>query len=555
MSLQRYEKRPCGYSRCSNRFDVVVGRRGRRREYCQASCRVAAWNLRKRTHEPQPVKVKVPKDPFSALCSWAKDTLRIPPGHPLSGQPMSIPRFAKPFLKDALDPSKSECALVLGRKNAKSAICAVILLGFLVGPVRAHGWRAGICSISKAKSRELRDQVEDIAKASGLSEDILFRRSPYPGSIESSTGKVEILSSEGGGGHSSSFDLSIIDETGLLKEKDRGLVNSMRSATSAKDGKVLHLSIYGDSPFIPELIGMRHEPFISVHVHQADEGARLDDPKQWKKANPGLGTIKSISYMEKAARRAMLTPSDEAHFLAQDMNRPGSPDRMMLCSPSDWERCRVPVLPPRSGPCRMGVDLGGSSAMTCAVLWFPDTGRMETYGALPGVPSIKHRQRKDQSRYDLMCRSGELQVYAGHRTVPVDKFLRYMADVVKGENLVSIGSDRYRDAETRQFVDQSGLPWLRKWLWRGTGASATADGSHDIRSFQRAVLNQEIKHDGGLMMSSAISNSSLRFRNNNPALERSGPGRVDALQAGVIAVGTSTVKVARSSWRYRGRVG
>ena len=345
---------------------------------------------------------------------------------------MSIPRFAKPFLKDALDPSKAECALVLGRKNAKSAICAVILLGFLVGPVRAHGWRSGICSISKSKSRELRDQCEDIAKASGLSEELLFRRSPYPGSIESSTGKVEILSAEGGGGHSSSFDLSIIDETGLLKEQDRGLINSMRSATSAKDGKVLHLSIYGDSPFIPELIGMRHEPFISVHLHQADEGARLDDPKQWRKANPGLGSIKSVTYMERAARRAMLSPSDEAHFLAQDMNRPGSPG-----SDDDLFAFRLGTL---SCPCSSSsfgslLHGGGPGGQLCYDLrhlvvsgkWPPGVAWSLAWGSGIETSSAK---RPDPLRLD-----GEERRVAGLRRTSnrsVDKFLRYMADVVKG---------------------------------------------------------------------------------------------------------------------------
>ena len=546
----------CFWPPCGNR--VIRKRTGRPRLYCSASCRVQAAQARRkaaREVRKTPHIYPVPTDPVRAICTWAKRVLRVPPGHHLAGAPMVVPPFARAFLEDALAPGIFEAAMVVARKNSKSACVAVLVLAHMVGPLRSPGFRAGVISVSKGKARELLDQAEAIATASGLASSLRFKRSPSPEILAPETGgKVEVLAAEGGGGNASSFDLAIADELGLFKERDRPLVNSMRASTSAKGGKFLSISIQGDGPFVPEILQMRDEPHVAVHVHRAPKGCGLHDRKAWKAANPTLGSIKSLEYMEAAARRAVLTPADESDFRAMDLNQPGSPTREMICSPTDWEACRVPVLPDRAGPCYVGVDVGGSRAMTNAVSYWPDTGRMECFGALPGVPSLKHRQRKDQSRYDLMLRDGELKVYPGERLVPVGEFLRWVADSLQGERIMALGSDRYRDAETKQFVDDSGLPWLRKWRWRGTGASATADGSHDVRSFQRGVLNRKIKHAGGLMMTSAISNSSLRFRNNNPALERSGPGRVDCLQAGVIAAGISQVTPKRSSWRYRGRV-
>ena len=91
-------------------------------------------------------------------------------------------------------------------ENAKSAICAVLALGYLVGPLRRPGWRGAVASLSKEKAAELRNQIESIALASNL-EGLRFRRAPYPGRVESETGALEILSSDRGAGHSSSFDL------------------------------------------------------------------------------------------------------------------------------------------------------------------------------------------------------------------------------------------------------------------------------------------------------------------------------------------------------------
>ena len=162
---------------------------------------------------------------------------------------MALPPFGRWFLHDVLKPETREALLCLARKNAKSAIVVALLcLGLsLVGPLAGKGgWRAGIaCSVNKAKARESWSaQIEQIAEASGLADKLKFRRSPWPGSISSPAGTVEILAGDSGmGGHSASLDLAIVDELGLMSERDRELVASMRACYfSAKDGK-LHSSV------------------------------------------------------------------------------------------------------------------------------------------------------------------------------------------------------------------------------------------------------------------------------------------------------------------------
>ena len=131
---------------------------------------------------------------------------------------MALPEFAVDFLRASWGAHES--ALTMGRKNAKSAICAVLALGHLVGPLRTDGWRGAVASVSKEKASELRNQVALIAEASDL--DVVIRQAPYPGKIISSTGTLETLASERTAGHSSSsFDLVVVDETGLMPERSR----------------------------------------------------------------------------------------------------------------------------------------------------------------------------------------------------------------------------------------------------------------------------------------------------------------------------------------------
>ena len=254
------------------------------------------------------------------LAEWAAATLIVPPGHPLAGQPMALPDFAVDFLQDAW--CAHESALTMGRKNAKSAICAVLALGHLVGPLRTPGWRGAVASINKEKAGELRNQVAAIAEASGL--EVTVRRSPYPGAIISSTGSLETLSADRTAGHASSFDLIVIDETGLMPERARELLAGLRSSISAKAGRIIHISVRGDSPLFAEVLD---NPATVAHVFAAPDGCAIDDEAAWAAANPGLGTIKQRAYMRAEVERIRGAPTDEPSFRAFDLNEALSPTR------------------------------------------------------------------------------------------------------------------------------------------------------------------------------------------------------------------------------------
>ena len=62
--------------------------RRRKREAREAASREAA-----------PVTRAPLADPVGALAAWARETLIVPPGHPLAGEPMALPPFAEDFLR------------------------------------------------------------------------------------------------------------------------------------------------------------------------------------------------------------------------------------------------------------------------------------------------------------------------------------------------------------------------------------------------------------------------------------------------------------------------
>ena len=440
-----------------------------------------------------------------------------------------------PFAVDWLRSSWNahESALSTARKNAKSAIAAVLALGYLVGPLRRPGWRGAIASISKEKAGELRRQVREIAEASGL--DVRIRRSPYPGVIESSTGSLDTLSADRTAGHSSGYDLVIVDETGMLPERARDLLAGLRSSVSARNGTIRHISIKGDSPLFREVLD---NPAVPSSVYAAPDECAIDDESAWRAANPGLGTIKSISYMRSSVERVKGVPSDEPSFRALDLNLEISPTKEMICTPDDLRSCFADSIDCR-GPAYIGIDVGEAGSGTAACAYWPATGALRTWFGFGSVPALRDRAKRDGADYPAMERRGELRTYPG-RVVPVKAFIADLLVDLAGAKVRGAFADAYKVAELRDCLPSWPLTVVRS----GTGP----DGSAAVRAFQSAVLTNKLALRANLSLSSAIKESTLRRDGNgNPAIDSArSRGRIDVLSAAVLAVGAGSKPRPRS---------
>ena len=138
-----------------------------------------------------------------------------------------------------------------------------------------------------------------------------FPKSPAPGRIVSRWGTAEILSAQDYEGHASGFDLVLLDEPGLLPERYRALIAGLKSSLTAKRGRMICLSIVGDSPFTQEAIALKGHEGVAVHHYAGDEGCAIDDPAQLRKANPGIESgILHLDDLVRDARLAKKIPGE-----------------------------------------------------------------------------------------------------------------------------------------------------------------------------------------------------------------------------------------------------
>ena len=258
--------------------------------------------------------------------------------------------------------------------------------------------------------------------------------------------------------------------------------------------------------------------------------------------------------MAAEATRVTATPTDLATFLAFDLNLPQSPTRETICSVADLSACYVDELPPRAGPCYIGLDLGGAAALTGAFAIWPSTGRCEGWLGCGDVPDLITRGRRDGARYDLMADRSELRTYEG-RVTPVDRFIADVAADLEGQPVAGIAGDSYKDAECKDALQRAGVRWPYEFRRVGSGKQ----GSADVRAFQRLILNSKLRLRESLALASAVGNSAIRRDGNgNPALDKAtGKGRIDLLSAAIIAAGLSEYefdRVRKPRARYRGKV-
>ena len=186
----------------------------------------------------------------------------------------------------------------------------------------------------------------------------------------------------GTAGHASGYDLVVVDEVGLFPVRSRELLAGLRSSVSARNGKIRHISIRGDSILFREIL---ENPSVVSHVYAAPAECKIDDEAAWRAANPGLGTIKAVDYMraEVVARGVAYRPSDEPSPSGRyDLNQAQSRRRGKWCARRGILRRVSLTWRSIAGQCYVGLDIGEASSGTAAVAFWPQTGALRTWLAL-----------------------------------------------------------------------------------------------------------------------------------------------------------------------------
>lgn len=255
-----------------------------------------------------------PKSRGERVIAFIEHYCKVPSGKSV-GVDFHLDDFQKKFILEVYDnPHGTRRGyLSIGRKNGKTALIACILLAHLVGPEAKKNSQI----ISGAMSREQAAIVYDLAsKIVALSPKlrVIVREVPSSKKLCGLPMNTEYraISAEGKTAHGLSPILAILDELGQVRGPSSEFVDAITTSQGAHDSPLL-LAISTQAPNDNDLFSIwlddakaSEDSNIVCHLYEATKDCDLEDPAEWKKANPALGTFRSMDDVIEQAARAKL---------------------------------------------------------------------------------------------------------------------------------------------------------------------------------------------------------------------------------------------------------
>lgn len=474
------------------------------------------------------------------------ESLRIPEG-PKAGQPLRLAEYQRQFVRGAMADDVMVGVLSIGRGNAKTALAAGIALGALMGVWDDQPRREVILAArNRDQARIAFGFMAGFLEGLGEDEQALFtvRRGSrleieYP---ERNGGLARVIAADGRSALGGAPTLAILDERAAWEgAKGDSLENAILSGLGKRNGRALIISTSApdDANTFSRWLD-EPPPGTYVQEHRPPFGLPADDLDSLLIANPGAaeGIGATPEWLVAQARRA-IARGGSALSSFRNLNRNervSTEDRSVLITVDEWLSAEVAPddLPPREGPCVLGVDLGGSRSMSAAAFYWPETGRLEALGTFPSAPALLDRGQADgvSDRYTQMHDRGELTVM-GEATVPFGPWLADVARRIDGLP-VCIAGDRFRHAEFAEAMDKAGLARV-PFVWRGFGWK---DGAEDIERFRRALFDGRVRVAPSLLLRSAFADAITLIdpAGNHKLAKARSLGRIDAAAAAVLAV-------------------
>lgn len=493
--------------------------------------------------------------------------LRIPEGKK-AGKPLKLADFQRKFVKGTFAKNVMVGVLSIGRGNAKTALSAGLALAELVGALQDQPQPKREIILAARNRDQARIAFNFVLGfIAGLPDAdqglfIIRRGSKLEVEFEGNGGGlIRVIAADGKSVLGGAPTLAILDERAAWeREKGDNLENAILSGLGKRDGRALIISTSApdDANTFSRWLD-EPPPGTYVQEHRPSFGLPADDLDSLLIANPGAaeGIGATPDWLVSQARRA-IARGGSALSSFRNLNRNervSTEDRSVLVTVDEWISAEVSPeeLPARSGPCILGVDLGGSRSMSAAAFYWPETGRLEALGTFAASPSLADRGASDgvSDRYVQMQERGELSVM-GEATVPPGQWLAQIVRHLDGAEVACIVGDRFRHAEFVEAMQAAGLARV-PFIWRGFGWK---DGSEDIERFRRALFDGEVKVAPSMLLRFAFADAITLVdpAGNHKLAKARSLGRIDAAAATVLAVAqgarmrAAPVRKARATW-------
>lgn len=497
--------------------------------------------------------------PSQRVAEFIEQHCRVPEGKDV-GKPLVLRDFQREALELAYDSPTRRVIDSKGRKNAKSAQAALLLLTHLSGPMRVPNSQL----YSTAQSRDQAALVFNLAVKmirmdSDLSDWIRIKDTVKE-LVDVEAGTVyKALSAD----HATAYGLSPIfaihDELGQVRGPRSDLYDAIETAMGAHEQPmswIISTQAPSDGDLLSILIDdaiAGGDPLTKLILKCADKDDDPYDEATWYKANPALGDFLSLKNMRELADTARRMPAFAASFLNLNLNMRVAAENHFL-SPEVWKLNGDEPLPGALEDATAvygGLDLSAKHDLTALVLVAEsEDGKYDVFSYFWAPRNgIAERAKRDRVPYDLWERQGFLEATPGSSVdyAFVAARLKRLADRC---NLRAVAYDRWRIDDLKRELDEAGCKVELVEFGQGYKDMAPA-----LDALTEEALDGRLRHGNHPVLTFCASNSVVvQDPAGNKKLDKAkSSGRIDGMVALAMALRTAKQGFAPTNSVYETR--
>jgi phage terminase large subunit-like protein len=475
----------------------------------------------------------------SRNAAWLETHCRIPEGR-FVGKPLKLTKEQKKWLVRIYDSPTRMFILSMARKNAKTALAAMLLLLHLCGPEA----KANSQLFSAAQSRDQASILFALAAkmvrmSNDLQQYVVVRDTAKQLFCPSLGTLYRALSADASTAYGLSPAFCVHDELGQVQGPRSELYEALETAAAAQDDPI-SIVISTQAPTDADLLSVLiddaltgADPRIKVELYSAPMDEDPFSESTIRAANPHFDVFMNQEEVLRQASDAKRMPSREASYRNLILNQRVESKNPFISRGVWLENGGAPAE--MSGPVYGGLDLSSVSDLTALVLVSQDGDVRPTFW-LPGE-GLAEKSRTDRVPYDIWAKEGLLQTTPG-RAIEYEFIAEYLRGVFDAFDIRAIAFDRYNIKFLRPWLEKVGFTEeeLAKFVEFGQGFVSMSPA---IRELEARLLAKKLKHGDHPVLTMCAANATTVSdpAGNRKFIKQKTTGRIDGMVALAMAVG------------------
>jgi phage terminase large subunit-like protein len=497
-----------------------------------------------------------PRDKVSGadVCAFI-ETLYIPEGM-FVGRPLRLLPWQRAFIESIYDNPHGTRRAILStaRKNAKTSLCAALLLAHLCGPPARNKPNSQL--FSAAQSRDQAGLTFALAcKMVRMHPDfrrlITIKETAKELICNELGTKYKALSAEASTAFGLSPSLVIHDELGQCRGPRSSLYEALETATGAQAEPlsiIISTQARTDGDLLSILIDdalAGHDPRTIVKLYTA--AAELDpfSEETIRLANPAFGDFMNRQEVLQMAADARRMPAREVEFRNLILNQRIEVNNPFV-SPGVWAACGDPPGPLEELTLFGGLDLSATTDLTALVLigWRAGKWRVLPTFWLP-LEGLAEKAQAERIPYDLWHGQGYLQATPGN-TVSYEYVAQHLRGLFQRYRINRIGFDRWNMKHFKPWLIRAGFSEQMITDHFVEFGQGVASMSPALRDLEQVLLAQELAHGNHPVLGMCINNTVITIDDagNRKPSKRKSTGKIDGLVALCMAIGVAPGQIA-----------